>query len=53
MPCWDDETKLTLYTGTWFGKSMAIKEHAAAKGWNWKRCKRNGDVCVKVKIVAA
>lgn len=51
MPNWQ-ETGLTLYTGTWLTRSEAIKEHTKHKGWDWKRCRRNGDVCLRVRIAA-
>lgn len=44
--------RLRLYTGTWLTKRAAIKEFTAAKGWDWKRCQRHGDACVKITITS-
>ena len=40
-----------LYTGTWQRRYDAIAAHSFALGKSWKKCYRNGDRAIKVKIV--
>lgn len=39
-----------LYSGMWFTRKDAIREHIRDKGKSWRECKRSGDRAVKVNV---
>ena len=40
-----------LYSGTWFTRAKAIIAHSDALGKSWKKCYRDGDRAIKVKVI--
>ena len=49
--CWAITGKHGLYTGTWFRRIEAIIAHSDALGKSWKKCYRDGDRAIKVKVI--
>lgn len=48
---WAITGKYGLYLGTYFTRVEAIIAHSDALGISWKKCYRNGDRAIKVKVV--
>lgn len=40
-----------LYIGTFLSRIDAIDGHTKDMGESWKKCYRNGDRCVRVKMI--
>lgn len=42
-----------FYTGTWLRRKDAIEQHTTDLGMPWWKCVKNGDIVIRVTIIAA